>query len=387
MRHATAGLVVIMMIAGCVNADDEPASAYGAWANGPSSDPSFFPIAVWLQAPGNAAEFKAAGINTYIGLWKGPTEEQLTELKAEGMKVICDQNDVGLAHLDDDTIIAWMHGDEPDNAQSDGAGGWGPPVDPAKIEEDYERIAAADPSRPVVLNLGQGVAWDGWYGRGVRTNHPEDYAEYIKGCDIASFDIYPAVHSKPEVAGKLEFVAKGVQRLVEWTGGQKVVWNCIEASRISNTETKPTPEQIKAEVWMSLIHGSTGLIYFVHQFKPNFVEASLLQDYELLPAVTEINAQITELAPVLNSPSVEGLVSVETAGADVEIMVKQHDGAIYIFAVAMQDIDTKVEFRFEDIESGEAECLGKDQTREITEGSLHDEIYGYGVNLYKVTPN
>ena len=24
-----------------------------------------------------------------------------------------------------------------------------------------------------MLNLGQGVAWDGWYGRGTRTNHPE----------------------------------------------------------------------------------------------------------------------------------------------------------------------------------------------------------------------
>ena len=71
----------------------------------------------------------------------------------------------------------------------------------------------ADPDRPVMLNLGQGVAWDGWYGRGVRTNHPEDYAEYAKGCDIASFDIYPACHDNAEVAGKLWYVARGVDRL------------------------------------------------------------------------------------------------------------------------------------------------------------------------------
>ena len=48
-----------------------------------------------------------------------------------------------------------------------------------------------------MLNLGQGVAWDGCYGRGVRTNHPEDYPEYIRGCDLVSFDIYPVAHSTP----------------------------------------------------------------------------------------------------------------------------------------------------------------------------------------------
>jgi hypothetical protein len=84
-----------------------------------------------------------------------------------------------------------MHGDEPDNAQSRGKGkGYGPPILPATIIEDYRRTKKADPSRPVLLNLGQGVAWDRYQGRGTRTNHPEDYAEYIKGRDIVSFDIW-----------------------------------------------------------------------------------------------------------------------------------------------------------------------------------------------------
>ncbi len=52
------------------------------------------------------------------------------------------------------------------------------------------------------------MAYDQYIGRGVRTNHPEDYREYLQGSDIASFDIYPAVHDKPEVKGKLEFVPR-----------------------------------------------------------------------------------------------------------------------------------------------------------------------------------
>src|SRR5947207_10663119 len=60
--------------------------------------------------------------------------------------------------------------------------GYGPPVSPATVVADYERIKRADPSRPVLLNLGQGVAWDQYIGRGTRRNHPEDYPEYLKGC-------------------------------------------------------------------------------------------------------------------------------------------------------------------------------------------------------------
>ena len=47
-------------------------------------------------------------------------------------------------------------------------------------------------------------------------------------------------------------------------------------------QAKATPHQVKAEVWMSLVHGSRGLIYFVHQFKPRFNEHALLDDPEML---------------------------------------------------------------------------------------------------------
>ena len=93
-------------------------SPYARWQNGPSNGPGFFPIAVWLQDPRNAAKYQAIGINLYVALWKGPTAEQIAELKRHGMPVICEQNDYALKHLDEKTIVGWMHGDEPDNAQS-----------------------------------------------------------------------------------------------------------------------------------------------------------------------------------------------------------------------------------------------------------------------------
>jgi hypothetical protein len=311
-----------------------------------------------------------------VGLWNGPTAEQLDALKAAGMKVVCHQNATALARKDDPTILAWMHGDEPDNAQAKAGGGYGPPILPAKIVEDYAKLKAAD-ARPVLLNLGQGVAWDAWIGRGTRTNKPEDYPEYLKGCDIASFDIYPAVHDAPAVAGKLEFVARGVERLRRWTEGKKPVWNCVEASRIDNEKTKPTPAQIRAEVWMSIIHGSTGLIYFVHQFKPRFDEASLLRDPELLKAVTEINRQVRELAPVLNGPAA---ADVATA-TNVALMAKRHGGATYLFACEMKGAAAKARFT---LKGGTAEVLGESRTLKLADGGFDDAFGPYEVHLYRI---
>jgi hypothetical protein len=372
---------------------------YAAWKNGPGTDPGYFPIAVWLQDPKNAAKYKAIGVNVYVGLWRGPTAEQVAELKRQGMSLVCSQNQYALEHLDEKTIIGWMHGDEPAISQPRGMGmGLGTPNPAYKNIAHYARLRARDPSRPVLLNLGQGVAWDGWYGRGVRTNHPEDYPEYTKGCDIVSFDIYPAVHDRPAVAGKLWYVARGVERLRQWTAGDKVVWNCIECTRISNPKVKPTPAQVKAEVWMSIVHGSQGLIYFCHQFEPRFIEAGLLADDEMARAAGAINQQIRALAPVINGPTIAEGVSVdaESAQADAEraralssgpiaTMVKRHERATYVFAVRMEGTPAKVRFEVRGLQGkAVAEAIGEARGLAVENGRFADLFGPYEVHLYRI---
>lgn len=379
------GVVILSLNGLCRGADS---NAYSKWKNGPPKTEDFFPIAVWLQSPSKAGRYKQAGFNTYVGLWKGPTEGQLAELKRHGMKVICRQNKVGLEHVDDPIIIGWMHGDEPDNAQSLGKGkGYGPPILPEKIVEDYQKIRKADTTRPVILNLGQAVAWDGWHGRGVRTNHPEDYPQYVKGCDIASFDIYPACHSKPQVAGKLWYVARGVERLVGWTEGKRIVWNCIECTRISNPTNKATPHQVRGEVWMSIIHGSMGLIYFVHEWQPRFNESALLSDTEMLSEVTRINRQITNLAPVLNSQTINNAATVLTGNKDVPvaIMVKKYKGSTYLFAVGMRDGKTDATFTIKSLKGERSvEVLDEGRKIELKDGVFNDSFDAWDVHLYRI---
>ncbi len=372
-----------------------PTNPYARWKKGPPEDPSFFPVAVWLQNPDNAEHYKKAGFNLYVGLWKGPTEEQLETLRKAGMMVICEQNEVGLRHKDDPIIVGWMHQDEPDNAQvigKDAKGNpiYGGPVPPKEIVERYKKMKLNDPDRPILLNLGQGVANDTWIGRGVGA-HPDDYFTYVKGCDIVSFDVYPVAGLNDE--NLLWYVAKGVMRLFSWvnwnksTDGEKIVWNCIECTRISNLEKKPTPYQVKAEVWMALVHGSQGLIYFVHQFEPKFVEAGLFEDPEMLAEVTQINKQIQELAPILNSPSLKDEVEVRSQNPDVPVhtMVKRYGGATYLFAVAMRNAPTRASFQLRNVPNkAKAEVIGEKREIPLVKGLFEDDFRPYDVHIYRI---
>ena len=139
---------------------------------------------------------------------------------------------------------------------------------------------------------------------------------------------------------------------------------------------------------MSLIHGSRGLIYFVHQFKPTFHEAALLDDPEMLAAVTALNRQITELAPVLNSSSIKDAATVRSENPEVPVafMVKRHGGATYLFSVGMRDGATTATFSLSGIRGAKTvEVLGESRTIAAKDGSFSDRFAPWDAHLYRVT--
>ena len=315
------------------------------------------------------------------------------------MPVICGLNEYAKTQLDREIIVGWMHSDEPDNAQSLGRGkGYGPPILPSKLMRDLREIKRIDTTRPVFLNLGQGVAWDDWHGRGVRTRHPEDYPKYVQTGDIISFDIYPVVHKSDAVRGKLWYVPRGVDRLRKWTKGERVVWNCIETTNIHSKTERPTPQQVKAEVWMSIVHGSQGIVYFCHSFEPRSMESALLKDAEMSSAVAAINRQIQSVAGALNSPTVEDALdaTVRTQRVDPEMsqllgsppiatMVKRHEAATYVFAVRMEDAPARASFTLKGVPKGASvEVLGENRTLAMRRGSFSDDFASYDVHIYRI---
>lgn len=374
--------------------DAATVSPYARWELGPPTDAGFFPIGVWLQDPRHAERYRELGVNTYVGLWQGPTEEQLAALAAAGMKVVCGFNEVGRAHLDDPTIVAWMLPDEPDNREAKpAAGDKGDKAEkkvrntPAEIQAIAERLRERDPRRPVWLNLGQGVANDDFKGRGARL---VDYPEYAAASDILSFDVYPVANLKrSDGADLLWYLAKGLGRLREWGGPEKVLWNFIECTSIHDPALKATPEQVRSEVWISIVHGSRGIVWFVHQFVPELDTTALFKDAPMVAMVKRVNAELASYAAVLNGPDQPG-VEVTSAPADVPValLAKRHGEDVWVFAVGMRNAPTEATFRWrgsaQAASAAAVEVLGEERRLPLADGSWRDRFAPWAVHVYKL---
>jgi hypothetical protein len=369
-------------------------SPYAAWSRGVPKDPSFFPIAVWLQGSWHATEMHDLGINIYVGNNAGTdalAASDLAILKALGMYAIIGQDTVGLANIDDPTIVAWwMDPDEPDNAQPAAGGGYGAPVAPATLVTKYAAYTKADPTRPVFLGLGQGVAYDAWEGRG--NNAPAE-SGYPAATDIVAFDIYPYNNcggdtNEKATCGQFWLNSFGIDRLHQWSMRGQAAWTDFETTVISaGTTTGPTPAQTRSEVWLSLIHSANGVIYFIDTWNPAFREDGIFANPAMVTGVTALNKQIIALAPLLNSASLPNIVSVTSSNtaAPIETMAKSQGTSLYVFAAISRTGTATGTFTIAGLSgSGSATVVGENRTVSISAGVFSDAFAANDVHIYQV---
>ena len=350
-------------------------------------DPNFFPIGVWMQNPSPSVmeQYKSIGVNTYVSLSSGGLNESLyNTLKEYDMKAITGQNRYARENMDkaEEVILAWLQEDEPDIARFTPDWWPLPPITPEEIHKRYTEFKKYNQTIPVYMNLSQGVANPSWTGRGVDSFYTYMYPEYAKGADILSFDIY-CVNDGYD----LSYIAKGVENLYNYSDGKQPVWAFVETTKFNEGNVgRPAPEQVKAQVWIALVHGAKGIEYFCHQFSPEFVEAGPLhEDYaDIKEMMASINAQVTELAPVLNSPDTSGFASVESSNSEVTVdfITKEYEGAQYIFSVGMQADSTTATFHIDG--GGFVEVLGENRIIEVSDGKFSDKFEPHGVHLYRV---
>jgi hypothetical protein len=358
------------------------------FANGFPSDATFFPIAVWLQQTSRAPAYRAIGINTFVALSQPPTPADLARLQRQGLFLIAEQVPAALAFKQSQVIRAWMHIDEPDNAQALPGGGHGECISPEDLLRRYDEMRSLDPTRPVYLGFGQAVANPRWFGRGPKCSAvaPEEYyARASRAANIVAFDIYPvAEFRQPHVTSRLDLVGRGVANLKRWAPAGTPVWADIETTHINHPTRRPLPEEIYNEVWIAIINGAQGITYFVHEWKPSFREDGVLRYPDTVDELGRINAQIASLAPVLNSATVSSTVSVD-APVEIATMVKRQGGETYLFAINMERRAAEAKLALAGVGAIHALVLGEDRTVELKGGIIVDRFGAYTVHIYKIS--
>ena len=365
-------------------------SPYAGWSRGLPADASFFPIAAWLQQPSHAHELHDLGVNVMLGNNGGVdpiAASDLAQLKSLGMYAIIGQDSTGLANVDDPTIAGWWMADEPDNAQSDGSGGYGPPVAPQTLVDQYDAYQTADSTRPMFLGLGQGVAYDGWEGRG---SNPPPESAYVPASDIVGFDIYPYNNcggdaDEQVTCGQFWLNAFGVDRLHQWSNRSQAAWADFETTTIAaGTSSGPTPIQTASEVWLAIIHETNGIIYFLDSWNPSFREDAIFENQAMVDGVTALDAQISALAPEINSATIPHAVSVSSA-TQVDVMVKANGNSLYVFAAIARAGTATATFTVAGLTgNGIAEAIGENRTVDVTAGQFSDAFAANDAHVYRI---
>jgi hypothetical protein len=336
----------------------------------PLRDANFFAISVWAQQAQYAKAYHDSGVNVFVSPsgWGPPASQQFKDM---GMYAVMGFN---ARFKDDPQVMAWMHGDEPDNGSPDAT----------RSIADFRAWRQSDPTRPVYVNLGQGVANERF---GVLT--PDNYRAYCQAADIISFDVYPVTNIGAGKDGhnRLAITAKGVSRLIDWTDGAKPVWIILETTHINNRQEKPTGAEVKTQVWMSLVHGAKGIGYFCHDFTlPANTSVGFMMDKDMMKAAKAIDQQVLDVAPALNAPTVkEGVSSKSSMDSRVDVMVKKVGVATFVFAVNMFNKPEKPTITVAGLPDGKADVLGEDRQVEVKGGQIVEAFEPYAVHLYKMS--
>ncbi|HEV8291080.1 MAG TPA: hypothetical protein VGP94_04130, partial [Tepidisphaeraceae bacterium] len=337
----------------------------------------FFPLMSWAQRSTRFELLKSLGFNAFCG---GRASDYLPAAQKVGGYAMVGFDDKFVGHP---ALLAWTHGDEPDLGFDKGG-------KPRKTAEDvmasYKRIHQRDPTRPVFLNLTAGFMEMG--GKKLSDERRQYYQTVAGGADILSFDYYPIYGwNRPD---RFMWVAEGITQLRKYGGDQRAVMECIETCKGSQwvdyaRQIDVKPEHTRAEVWMAIIRGASGIMYFTHAWRPSFNEFAPTE--EMRAELKRLNEQITRLTPAILADPFAGKVGIEFEdGVKGEILAKEYDRKIYLFA---NELDmkrgAKAVISVQGLKKG-AKIEVVDESREMVaeDGKFTDEFPALGVHIYRV---
>jgi hypothetical protein len=283
----------------------------------------FFPIMSWAQNPKSYARLQALGINTHCG---GADAESA---KAAGCYAV---PGFERGKSESEYILAYIFDDEPDMPSGKGAEAK-PRQTTEKVNARCAEIKAADPNRLLFMTF------TGNFTKEEGNSYPEEvrnkmYPEYIKGADVAGFDIYPIYGSG--YAAHLNWVGSGVSQLCK-IAGKRPVYTWVETSKGSKWMTyEKQPDVLtihtRNEVWQAIINGATAIGYFTHAWRPEFKEFAPTE--EMQKELLRINTQITRLTPaILAGPAKKKIEMAFENGLYCQFKATENEGSVYIFAL------------------------------------------------------
>ena len=166
--------------------------------------------------------------------------------------------------------------------------------------------------------------------------------------------------SLPVPRAPITALARIVAAAVEATAGERPVWAVIQAAGgawyedaaldPSDSGRRPTPAEVRAMTYLSLVHGATGLIYYGYDIPsyPGTRRFQLREDApELWATLPQINRELQWLSPVFLQG--ERRLLPTASDGDLHLAAWHYDGGDYIVVVNTSDRGVIADFALPDI--------------------------------------
>ena len=312
-----------------------------------------------------------------------------------------------------DRILAWYLNEEPTTHF------WANHTEETEFAEFQQHMAAVkavDPVHPVLVLDAPTFAgemrewWMRWNNAGDISSH-DNYLIYAH----ESYKIPGGWHSLNTKRG----IPSSVSLAVEATGGHKPLWFVVQAHSTDGRKGPlvvfPTAEQERCMVYTAFICGATGIWYYCFdsyytRLAGNFgISPTPQADYggqspdrqivgpdgiaasqALWAAVTGINQELTQLKPVLLSPTSNMNYSVGIKGehfspVPIRCLLKQVGHDYYLLAANTDDTPLEVRFEFPRLLNHAEVMFDSAAAPHAETQTLTDSFPAWGVRVYKLT--
>lgn len=333
---------------------------------------SFFPIGAWGQVLPDSQggpyvswrDMKAQGFNT---IWPLNWDDRAIDLAQDADLQLVYMGHIDKAHAtkykNHPRLLGNMWMDEPTGQLNI------PNFDMPKLFDSFlaykKEINESMPGLPVFVNDPPAIFPD-------PPKFKQWWLKWNTAGDVSCQDDYPIVDRKERtrtLAADPTGIPQCVSLAIDANNGAKPEWLIIgafDAPQDPNWPFRmPTPVQLRAEVYTGIIHGATGIAYFIIDSKksreggvvgmspnpkptyggsgPSATPAQMIQGKALWDMAGQINSELKGLEPVLLSPTVrDDVFHVEVKGGDVtatplHCVLKPHPDGGYVLLTANVD--------------------------------------------------
>jgi hypothetical protein len=338
------------------------------------TDPSFFPIAVFLGKPEHASSLYSIGVNTYMGAEHDGSA--MSSITRTGMNVIAQDEWSSSEVGTDPKVVGWFLSDECEMGYSNCGD---TEAQELAMQTQYAAAARAKKDgRFLQANFGNGVLGTFW--------SPDTMDDHLALLDVSSVDKY--AYTSPDVRFEINrnphwtlgdpqrAVAYGwlQDRMETYTSpnGSKPNWVFVETAKPYLTEAGATSintDQIGGAVWNAIIHGAGGIAYFQHNNNGTCGNYSLVDCADSRAATAKVNAEVKSLAPVLNTQPYHW-----SFGANLQTSLRVLGGSAYILAMTSGGTGSRTFTLPAGVTGTSVEVVGENRTIPVNNGGFTDSF-------------